>query len=96
MSYTKKTKKNRVLPPFPYTIAMETAWLVVAGLAFAGCLLTAVGFFGNLESGAGWLALICAPLAALVPLTVGVALRRSARIEHFLEQLATREPANDQ
>ncbi len=96
MNYKTKAKGSRVAPPFPYSSTLEIAWLVLAGLAVASCLLTATIFFANMESGAGWLALISAPLAAIVPLTIGVALRRSARIEQFLEQMAIRAPANEQ
>ncbi|MDP2258096.1 MAG: hypothetical protein Q8J89_00085 [Caulobacter sp.] len=65
---------------------LELCWCWVGGLAAFGMIVLGLGALGEGEP-AGLALVVCSPLAALVPVTVAIGLRRSARIERALDQL---------
>lgn len=73
---------------------LELCWYWVGGLGVLGMLVMGFGTINDFREGEGVALLICSPLAALVPVTVGLGLRRAARIEQALDQLvaAARPP----
>ncbi len=74
---------------------LEICWYGVGGLGVLGMLVMGFGAISEFREGEGVALLICSPLAALVPVTLGLGLRRSARIEQALDQLvAAARPAD--
>lgn len=73
------------------TKVVEIAWYVAGGLSAVVVVIGSMLAFYDFQSGLGWLLLLCAPFAALGPVTVGLGLRRSARIERALDQLVARK-----
>lgn len=72
------------------TAWVEKAWYVAAGGGVLIMVIAGLAAFDQLQPGVGFLLILLAPFAGLCPLTVGLALRRSSRIERLLERADTR------
>lgn len=73
---------------------IQFAWYAFAILAFLGAVIAGIDALSK-ESSIGVVFLIGSPFIALMPWTIGTALRRSARIERLLERADDRAARPD-